>query len=111
MHSDTEGTVSSVGLMSYDSEAKNYIYTEVSTNGEAFAVRGTVNGDTWTFESDSTMQGKPMHARFTAKYTTKDTCEIKYEAGPDAKSMQVVMDGKETRVKSSAPAASKPSTK
>ena len=103
LHMAAEGTVTSTGLMSYDAEAKNYIYSEVSSTGEAFVSRGTVNGDTWVFENDSTMQGKPVHGRFTAKFTTKDTCELKYEMGPDANSMQVVMDGKETRVKPAAP--------
>jgi hypothetical protein len=104
------GKVSSVNLTSYDSEAKNYIYTEVSSTGEAFTVRGVNNGDTWVFDNDAPMQGKPMHGRFTVKYTSKDVCEIKYEAGPDANSMQVIMTGTETK-KAAAPAAAKPTTK
>ena len=111
LHMGAMGTVTSDALIAYDAAAKNYIHSEVSNDGEAFVSRGVVNGDTWVFDNDSMMQGKPMHGRFTAKYTTKDTCEIKYEAGPDANSMQVIMDGKETRVKSAAPAAPKPTTK
>jgi uncharacterized protein DUF1579 len=104
------GKVTSVNLMFYDPEAKNYIYSEVSTTGEAFTVRGVNNGDTWVFDNDATMQGKPMHTRFTVKYTSKNACDIKFEAGADANSMQVVMTGMETK-KAAAPATAKPTTK
>ena len=111
LHMGAMGTITSDALIAYDAAAKNYIHSEVSNDGEAFVSRGTVNGDTWVFDNDSMMQGKPTHGRFTAKYTSKDTCEMKYEAGPDANSMQLILDGKETRVKSTAPAALKPTTK
>ncbi len=102
------GKSTSVSLMFYDSEAKNYVHSEVSSDGEAFTTRGVVNGDTWVFESDMTMGGKPMHNRFTLTYTSKETNEMKYEIGPDANSMQLIMTGKETRVKSAAPAPAAP---
>ncbi len=102
------GKVTSFSLMFYDSEAKNYVHSEVSSDGETFVSRGTVNGDTWVFETDTPMMGKPTHSKFTVTYTSKDACTMKFEMGPDANSMQVVMDAKETRVKS---AASKPATK
>jgi hypothetical protein len=105
------GKTTSVSLMAYDSEAKNYFHSEVDSAGEAFSARGVINGDTWVFDSDATMQGKPVHFRFTAKYNTKDTCEIKFEMGPDANSMQVALVGTQTRVKSAAPAAKTPTTK
>jgi len=105
------GKITSVSIMAYDSEEKNYVYSEVSSDGETIVSRGVVNGDTWVFDADSPMQGKMMHGRFTVKYTSKDACEIKFELGPDANSMQLVMEGKEVRVKPPAPAASKPPTK
>jgi hypothetical protein len=105
------GKVTSVALMAYDAEAKNYVYSEVSSDGETILAHGVVNGDTWVFDNDSTMQGKTMHGRFTVKYTSKDACEMKFEMGPDANSMQLVMEGKQTRVKSATPAAPKTTTK
>lgn len=103
------GKVTSNSLMFYDSEAKNYVYSEVDTTGQGFTVRGVNNGDTWVFDNDAPQMGKPMHARFTVKYTSKNTCEMKYEAGPNASSMQVMMTGTETK-KTAAPAAPKPAT-
>jgi hypothetical protein len=108
-HLGAMGTFTSNSLRFYDSQAKNYVHSEVSSDGEAYVSHGVVNDDTWVFDNDSTMQGQPMHGRYTATYTTKDTCEMKYEAGPDANSMQVVLTGKETRVKTPAPKS--PTTK
>jgi hypothetical protein len=106
------GKTTGVSLMFYDSEAKNYVHCEVDTAGEAFVSRGTVNGDTWVFETDTPMMGKPAHSRFTITYTSKDASEMKFEMGPDANSMQPAMVGKQTRVKPAAPAAPKsPTTK
>lgn len=102
------GKFTSVSLMFYDSEAKNYVHSEVDSVGESFVSRGNVNGDTWVFESDTPMMGKPAHSRFTITYTSKDASTMKFETGPDANSMQVAMDGKEKRVISAAP---KPTTK
>ena len=105
------GKVTSVSLVFYDSEAKNYVHSEIASDGEAFVSRGVVNGDTWTFETNTPMMGKPMHSKATITYTSKDACKIKYEMGPDANSMKVAMEGEQTRVKSAAPAAPKTPTK
>lgn len=104
------GKTTGVSLMFYDSEAKNYVHSEVSSDGEAFVARGNVNGDTWTFETDTPMMGKPAHTRFTLIYTSKDASTMKFEMGPDANSMQVVMTAKQTRLKSTT-AAPKPTAK
>ena len=104
------GKGTSVSLMAYDSIAKNYVYSEVSSDGEVLITHGTVTGDTWVFESDMPMMGKMMHGRFTANYTSKDACEIKFEVGADANSMQTMMEGKQKRVKTTTPAAPKKTT-
>lgn len=104
------GKTTGVSLMFYDSEAKNYVHSEVSSDGEAFVSRGNVNGDTWVFETDTPMMGKPMHSKFTVTYTSKDACDMKYEMGPDANSMKLAMEGKMTRVKTTTPAAPKKTT-
>lgn len=89
--------------MAYDGEAKNYFFTQVSTTGVVWAGRGTVNGDTWVWTVDTTYSGKPFHFRFTEKWTSPDSYDFKNEVGVSADSMKVMMDGKETRTKTSAP--------
>jgi hypothetical protein len=104
------GKSNSVSLTAYDAEAKKYVYFEVSSDGENIVAHGVVNGDIWTFESDYSMQGKPMHGRYTVTYTSKDACELKFEAGPDANSMQTILLGKQMRVKTASATPKKTTT-
>jgi hypothetical protein len=96
-----ESSLSDVYLMAYDGEAKNYFFTQVSTAGVIWTGRGTVNGDTWVWIVDTTYNGKPIHFRFTEKWTSPDSYDFKNEVGVSADSMKVMMDGKETRTKTS----------
>jgi hypothetical protein len=105
------GKGTSVSMFAYDAEAKNYIYCEVSSDGETVISRGVINGDTWVFDNDSPMQGKMMHGRFTANFTSKTAYDMKFEIGPDANSLQLIMTGKAMHVKAAAPAPPKPATK
>lgn len=97
-----ENHLSDVYLMAYDREAKNYFFTQVSTAEVIWVGRGTVNGDTWVWTVDTTHNGKPIHLRFTEKWTSPDSYDFKNEVGMSADSMQVMMDGTETRTKASA---------
>lgn len=87
------GKSTGTAMMGYDAEAKTYIYCEVDSMGEMAVSHGKVDGDTWTWEADSTMGGQPMHSRFTFTFSGKDTFTMKYEGGPNASSMQVMMEG------------------
>jgi hypothetical protein len=104
------GKETSVSLIFYDAEAKNYVHSEVSSLGETFVSHGMVDGDTWVFETDAPMMGKPMHSKSTFTYTSKDACELKFEMGRDANSMKLAMEGKMSRAKSTTPAAPKKTT-
>jgi hypothetical protein len=57
-----------------------------------------LSGDTWTWNGEATRNGKTILLRFTMKWTSKDSFDFKNGVGPNADSMQVMMDGKETRV-------------
>jgi len=98
-----------VGIHGYDADSKKYLYSAVGSDGTVTLARGEVNGDAWTWTAEGTMAGKMMKQRFSVKWTSKDAYEFKFEAGPDANSMQTVMEGKETRVAPAAkPAGTKP---
>ncbi len=60
--------------------------------------RHAVDGDTWTWTGQDTVDGKTMQLRFTVKWTSKDSYDFKNEAGPNLDSMAVMMDGKGTRM-------------
>ena len=88
----------SMSTMAWDAGAKNYVYSEVSSDGQVVVSRGTNDGDTWVFESDMSMGAQMMHGRFTMHYSSKDAGDMKFEMGPNANSMQVVMTGMQKRV-------------
>src|SRR5262249_28069603 len=64
-------------ILGYDSEKKAYTFNAFDSMGQNETATGTVEGDTWTWRSDSMMGGKPVKSRFTVKelsptaYTTK----------------------------------------
>lgn len=77
----TKGKLTDVVLMAYDDEAKNYFFSQVSVGVAVWVGRGTVNGDTWIWTVDGTADGKPIHMRFTDKWTSPDSYEFKNEIG------------------------------
>jgi hypothetical protein len=99
------GGLTDVYLVAYDAEAKNYFFTQVSAGGVVWTGRGTANGDTWTWAVDTTTDGKPIHFRFTDKWTSPDSFDFKNEVGDNSDSMKVMMTGKQARIKASAPQA------
>lgn len=99
-----------VALISYDTEAKNYIYSEADSTGTVGVFRGSLDGDMWTWTADAPMNGQMMKQRFTMKFSSKDAFDFKFEIGANDASMSTVMDGKEKRATTAAkPAGTKPS--
>jgi hypothetical protein len=97
-----------VYILAYDTEAKNYFFTQVSPGGVIWTGRGTVNGDTWVWIVESTEEGKRIQFRFTETWISPDSYDFKNEVGESADSMKVMMEGKETRASTF---ASKPTEK
>jgi hypothetical protein len=95
-------------LIAYDDGAKKYTYSVVDSTGMSAVSHGTVDGDTWTWVSDSMMNGQNFHQRYTMKFTSKDAYDFAYEMGADEKSMQQIMTGADKR---STPSAAKPAKK
>lgn len=95
------GSLTDVYLMAYDEKAKNYFFTQVSAGGVIWTGRGTVDGDTWVWTVDSTADGKPIQFRFTEKWTSPDSYDFKNEVTESGGSMEVMMEGKETRIRAS----------
>ena len=94
--------VSHVLLMSYDTDAGDYVLFNASNMGHIWICRGTVKGDVWTWTGEHTMGGHTMHLRLRQKWTSKDSFDFQDEDGPDASSMTITTSGKGTRVKMSA---------
>src|SRR5262252_7185123 len=92
------GTVSHVVLLSYDVKGQNYVRFDASSFGRVCISHGTVDGDTWTWNGEHSMNGATRSYRLTRKYSSKNSFEFKDETGENANSMSVITEGKGTRV-------------
>ena len=95
-----ESTFKGLSVMGYDLGQKTYTYFETNSLGEIVISRGSVAGDTWTWNNEgTTMNGKPVRARFMLKQASADSATYKFEMGSGDGPLAQVMEGKQTRQK------------
>ena len=101
-HSDAAmqtGPVKGLSIMGWDPAAKTYTYFSTNSWGQGTFSRGTVEGDTWTWNNESKTNGKPAVVRFTLKQVSPDVATYKFEMGPAGEALKLMMDGTQTRLK------------
>jgi hypothetical protein len=88
-------------VLTYEPGEKVYRLYEFNSVGWRSEARGTVDGDTWTFDGESKMGGKLIKSRSTIKLSSPDsatmTSEMSVEGGP----MTLFMELKGTRANQS----------
>jgi hypothetical protein len=93
------GSTRGLGIMSYSSGEKVYLYYGVENSPMAMATvpRGTVEGDTWTYHDESKMGDQTVKSRYVIKQLDKKSYGFKWEIqGPDGQ-WKTVSEGKSTR--------------
>lgn len=98
IHSKFSGVWNGVGVevMGYDSTRKAYTYESYNSAGEHETATGTVEGDTWTWNSEqTTMPGGKW--RYTQKVLSPTSFSIKFEISPDGSTWSTAMEGKSTK--------------
>ncbi len=85
--------------LGYDADDKVYTYDSFNSMGEADHSKGTVDGDTWTWASDSKMGGQTMKGHFIMKVSSPASYSFKFDMSPDGTTWTTVMDGKATKQK------------
>jgi uncharacterized protein DUF1579 len=101
-HSDFKssmGNGSGVSFMGYSTDDKAYTYREFNSFGEFEDSRGTVDGNTWTWNGDEKGGGMTMKGRFTMKIASPTSYTFTFEMSQDGKAWTTVMDGKATKTK------------
>ena len=101
-HSETTGfmgDVKTLTVLSYDPEERVYTFYEFNSFGQNKSGKGTVEGDTWTFNADSKVGGKLIKTRFTEKIPSPDSATMKAEISADGSPWTLMMELKGTRVK------------
>ena len=94
------GPSKSVGIMGYSVEDKVYTYYGTDNSGMTMASvpRGTLQGDTWTYNDQGTMGGQKYKSRVTIKELSPTSYTFRMEVqGPDGK-WAPVMESKNTKV-------------
>ncbi len=101
-HSEWKGAMgdgTGLAVMGYNSDEKVYTYHEFNSMGEAVSSKGTVAGDTWTWNSESKMGGKVMKTRFTIKELSPTSYSYKFEMAPQGGEWATIVEGKSTKAK------------
>ena len=100
MHTKFSGSMGDgVGLaiFGYDADHKVYTYAAYNSWGEVEHATGTVDGDTWTWNSDENFAGQPMKGRYSTKMSSPTSYTYKFEVSQDGNQWTTVMDGKATK--------------
>jgi hypothetical protein len=95
------GPTKSLGILGYSTEEKVYTYSGVDNSGMTMASvpRGTVQGDTWTYNDEMVMGGQKVKTRVTIKELSPTAYTFKMELqGPDGK-WAPMMEAKSTKAK------------
>ncbi len=80
-HADVKspmGEGKSMATFGYDRREKSYTLNAINSMGMASSARGTVEGDTWTWNSDNVF-GMPMKGRFVIKEISATATTVKLE--------------------------------
>jgi hypothetical protein len=72
----------SIGLLGYSAEDGKYTYYGADNSGKTMTTvsRGTLQGDTWTYEDESTMGGRLVRTRVTMKELSPASYTFRMEA-------------------------------
>jgi len=99
-HSEFNGAMgkgTETAYMGYDSNEKMYTYDSFNSLGEADHAKGNVDGDTWTWQSDTRMGPQTMKGRLTIKVLSATAYNFKFEMSPDGATWNTVLEGKDTK--------------
>lgn len=91
------GKTTGTAYMGYNSDDKVYTYSAFNSMGQNEVSKGTLEGDTWTWNSESKMMGQVMRSRFTIKQLSATSYSFKFEMAPPGGELALVMDGKATK--------------
>jgi hypothetical protein len=91
------GKGTETAYMGYDSNEKMYTYDSFNTLGEADHAKGNVDGDTWTWQSETRVGAQTMKARLTIKVLSATAYNFKFEMSPDGATWNTVLEGKDTK--------------
>jgi hypothetical protein len=88
-----------LSIMGYDPENQVYTYSAFDNAGHAEFSRGAYDKGTWSWTSESKMNGKPLKSRFTLKEVSPTVYTFKWDGSYDGSPWTTMMEGKATKSK------------
>ena len=83
--------------MGHDADDRMYTYDSFNSLGEVDHAKGNVNGDTWTWQSETSISQQTMRGRLTIQVLSTSAYNFKFETSSDDTTWSTVMEGKDTR--------------
>ena len=95
------GPTKGLGILGYSAEDKAYTYYGVDNTGMIMGTvpKGTIDGDTWTYDDESKMGGKMFKSRYTIKQLSPASYTFKWEMMGEDGNWAALMEGKSTKAK------------
>lgn len=91
------GNGSGLAIMGYNADEKVYSYDAFNSWGQAEHAKGTLEGDTWTWNSENKMNGQTAKTRFTIKQLSPTSYSFKFEMAGADRVWSTVAEGKATK--------------
>lgn len=93
------GPMKGIGIMGYNPEEQVYTYYGVDNSGMNMTTvpKGTVQGDTWTYNDESMMGGHKVKSRYVIKALSPTVYTYKWELEGQGGQWMTVMEGKSTK--------------
>lgn len=83
--------------MGYDSDDKMFTYDSFNSLGEADHAKGTLVGDTWTWQSETRIGPQTVKGRLIIKMLSATAYNFKFEISADGATWNTVLEGKDTK--------------
>ena len=86
-----------MSVMGYDTQQNMYLSEGFNSQGNHESSKGTVSGDTWTWNSEANYGGQDIKQRMTLKVLSPTSFTMKFEVSMDGTNWMTFMEGKATK--------------
>jgi hypothetical protein len=97
MPPEVGGEGKSTAITGYDAEQGAYTRDEFNSHGDRVSSKGTLAGDTWTWNSSRNYAGTQVQIRTTVKPLSPTSYNLKIESSIDGTTWMTFMEGKATK--------------
>ena len=91
------GDGKAVSYLGYDTEGNVYTFDSFNSLGRRQASKGTLSGDTWTWNSTQNYGGQDIQQKMTMKVLSPSSYSMKMEVSLDGTNWMTFMEGKATK--------------